>query len=343
MKRRKQRTGADLQTLFLGLEHELRAYLHLRSPREHPEYRKMPTSKICRRIQDDIGELLCRAHPSAGQDWAREFYGPEHVQQFLELNSQSRWQDVDKEHADELCPGLWERLNARLPGTDKPDLDKIRGARKELSELWEQRKRREAFPAADALAWVTHEAAMFLENLSVKCPQLLRDVAKRYQTWPVNIGTRKKVLNGKRRTVLARLAFAEKYLMGLGVNTESTWPERRFSGAEQKSPFRIAADRLYTQLIMCRNEPRVWFPKLGPWAKKLLALSEPMTTANVTDWWNVAKVAVDEHWELHLRNFSPLIKHLGLGGRNITPSLVKKQVIDDSLKKAFRALAVPAE
>jgi hypothetical protein len=99
---------------------------------------------------------------------------------------------------------------------------------------------------------------------------------------------------------------------------------------------------LYTSLLMMKHDLRFFYgnEKMTPWTKRLAALSEPLTKTNADDWWTVAKVWLDEQWELNQKVFTPLIRSLKMDSPIYTPSLKKRRVVDDSLKKAFKSLAV---
>ena len=64
-----------------------------------------------------------------------------------------------------------------------------------------------------------------------------------------------------------------------------------------------------------------------------MLLREPMTKRTFPQWWKVAKVFLDEEWELHRQAFEPLIAHLKI--KQGYDSEVKTRVIDQSLKEAF--------
>jgi hypothetical protein len=241
-----------------------------------------------------------------------------------------------------LRAGLWEQIKSNDNNTSNK-------AHKEFLELLQKRTVAEPTHAARSLAFVTRQAATWLENLSVKRPTLIQEVAKESPLWPVNLGIGQKVRkgkNGKRsiQTVITRMNFAEKYLKKLGVNTNSTWLESSYSGAKPKSPFRFASESLYQDLLLMKQDPKFYFPKLTPWAKKLIALAEPMTTANADAWWRVAKGWLDEQWEVNHDCFKPLIascKHDGkpLKEAPLFGSEVKSHIIDLRLKETFLALA----
>jgi hypothetical protein len=115
------------------------------------------------------------------------------------------------------------------------------------------------------------------------------------------------------------------------------------------SPFKLAAEELYTKLLMLRDDPKrhVWFPKVTRWAKRSFALRVPMTKSSASDWWKVAKVYLYERWDKAQEEFKPLIEHLGikypieLSSKMPYESNIKSRVIDNSLKDAFIALARP--
>ena len=72
-----------------------------------------------------------------------------------------------------------------------------------------------------------------------------------------------------------------------------------------------------------------------------------MTEANVDEWWAVAKEYLDAVWSdenERERAFGVLINHSTKKEMlpNMSPSIVKSRIIDDGLKKSFRALADPA-
>jgi hypothetical protein len=332
----RERTGTDAK-FFIGSDWVLGGYIHIKPPRLTPEYERMTVTEIYQRIQDDIEELVARAYPTYTEEWQQKFAS--RYWQDFGISAEQRCWTIDEKFANKLCPGLWERLKSNDVATNKK-------ANQQLNKLLKKYKEGEPKHAANSLAFATQQAATWLENLSVKRADLLREVAKSFHTWPVNLSVRK---DKNDKWKIARLKFARKYLERLEVNTACRLPSEKYTGAEQKSPFRVAAEELYVDMLLMKHNPefhfltkrkRGWFLNLTPWAKKLTALSEPMMRANAPDWWRVAKVWIDEQWEIRREVFEPLIRHLKLSDKNFTPSLVKKQVIDDSLKKAFKALAV---
>jgi hypothetical protein len=100
---------------------------------------------------------------------------------------------------------------------------------------------------------------------------------------------------------------------------------------------------------MLKDDPKrhVWFPKVTPWAKRLFALTVPMTKSNAANWWQVAKVYLYERWDKAREEFEPLIKYVGfeyplqLSSEMPYESMFKTRVIDNDLKDAFLALARP--
>lgn len=206
---------------------------------------------------------------------------------------------------------------------------------------------KETAQAANALAFVTQRGATYLENLSFKQRRLMKEIARRRDLWPVNLGLKWMVRNGNATPQIMRLSFARQYLTGLELNRQCRFPSSHESGAESVSPFRLAAEQLYSQMLLLKGDYRVWFPKCTPWEKRLLALDVPMTESNAADWWRVIKVYLYERWDEAQAEFKQLIKHLGfdfpvkLSAKTPYESNVKSRVIDNSLKDAFIALAQP--
>ncbi len=324
------KTGTKLD-LFLGLRWDLEGYIHVKPPRFSKEYEKMEVRDLKRRIEKDIEELVARTYPTAEEEWGRKF-APAWWQDWG-VPHDKRAQVVDEKLAEALRPGLWQRLNTR-------EILMAKEASKELTELLKKRDEKESKRAAESLASLTRKAVTWLENLSVRRPELIREVAKSSALWPVNLGMDKDKSGNPKVT---RQTFARKYIERLAVNTECRWPGSDVTGAESLSPFHVAARELYTQLLVKKSEPwQVNFQKQTRWARTLFALEEPMTSRNAEAWWKTAKVWIDEQWDLSTRveTFGPLVLHLHLDNQAYTSSIVKRQVIDDSLKKAFKALAI---
>ena len=203
--------------------------------------------------------------------------------------------------------------------------------------------------AANALVFLTRWAATHLENLFSNQRELVKQIARTRHLWPVNLGLRWEIVKGKPTPQVRRLTFARGYLTDLELNLQCNFPSSHESGAEPASPFRVAAEELYTKMLMLKDGPHrhLWFSKVTPWAKRLFALSVPMTKSNSPDWWKVAKVYLYERWDKAQEEFKPLIKHLGfeypilLSGKVPYESMFKSRVIDNALKEAFEALAQP--
>ena len=167
-----------------------------------------------------------------------------------------------------------------------------RKATDEYQQLLQQFLESEPRHAANAVAFIGKRVATYLENLFVKRSTLMTEVAAKYDLWPVNLGIRDKNVKGLTRRELQRLEFARNYLVELGLNSQCDFPSGHEGGAEHRiSPFKLAAETLYTKMLMLKDDPErhVWFRKLTPWAKRLFALTVPMTKHNSTDWWKVAK------------------------------------------------------
>lgn len=196
----------------------------------------------------------------------------------------------------------------------------------------------DASKSAKALAFHIKQGATWLEYLFVCRNALIREVAANNDLWPVNIGVKRRKINGAGRCELTRVDFARDYLMELGLNTSCNWPSHHCTGAESgKSPYWFAARELYTTLLMIKHEPTDYIRRPTRWSRSLAALEERMTKSNFPKWWKVAKVFLDEEWKLNRQFFKPLVEHL-----KIKPgysSEVKTRVIDQSLKKAFEAAA----
>ena len=151
-----------------------------------------------------------------------------------------------------------------------------------------------------------------------------------------------KVVKGEPVREITRLAFARNYLIELELNSHCDFPSAQGSGSH--SPFRLAAEELYTTMLMLKH---YCFPELTPWVKRLFALTVPMTNRNSQYWWEVARIFLYERWDKAQEEFKPLIKHLGLkypiqlSSKTPYESNIKSRVIDNGLKGAFMALARP--
>lgn len=201
--------------------------------------------------------------------------------------------------------------------------------------------------AAEDLAVMAITAANFLADLarSDSFGERLRieRAARRKNYWPVllRLGA-KQAGKGRRQPTLEGWDKTKAYLSNIHLGQDAP-AELRYLGDRRASPFKRAAAWLLYRLREW-HENGVWCQfardgKITPWATRLCALGDEMTPENADEWWSVAKVWVDEQWEANRNSFEPLISHLKLDIAKQTPSLVKRQVIDDSLKKAFKALA----
>ncbi|MSU62654.1 MAG: hypothetical protein EXS31_09690 [Pedosphaera sp.] len=335
---REAKTGTD-KRLLLGLRAELEGYMHIKPPRNCPQYERMTVAQISQRIQDDMEELVARAHPDATEEWGKKFAPNWWLNCGIPNNKRCRI--FDETLATKLRPGLWGEINSSDPS-------KARKAQDELQELLKTETAAEPKHAAEALAFLTKQATTWLENLFVKREALMKEVAKGFSQWPVNLGVRVKVSNkgGRKelKQVITRRDFAESYLKKLGVNQDTRWPESGFSGVDRSYPFHIAARGIYRDLLMMKRNPRGHFEKMTPWAKQLIVLPEPMTKGNAMKWWAVAKTWLDEQWDLNREAFEPLVQQCCSQGKQLTEAALfesehRPRVIDLGLKKAFLALA----
>jgi hypothetical protein len=310
---------------------------HIAQPHGGGEYREMGVEDLFDRLQRDTEELLARAYHLSIDRWITE---PDPVAQF----------EVPMEDAEELL----ERRALIQQGLKSANKSENAVAEVQHCYFVEQ-DLEEARNAATLLALVAQDAARQLEFLSRERFDLLESIARRFSSWPVNLGLGKPDKQGKRK--LQNAKAAENSLRRLNVNAEFCLPETEFPESKKESPFRIAAQQIFGTLRSIRHDPFSYLgdsrpqgakrqtrpydfrPKLTKWGEDLLSLQDPMTERNADHWWAVAKVYLDEQWGKNYKTFAPLIQHLDLANPNFKPSLVRKQVIDDSLKKAFKALA----
>jgi hypothetical protein len=345
--RKSSKTGADVK-LFLGLDYESQGFMHVQPPRNCPEYEQMAVADLYRRIKHDTEELLARIYPDYGKEWAK--YGSKWCQANANQDPQEFYPPVSEDYgelfAENLRKGLWSKLHSTSKRTREE-------ANKEFHDLLKTFTEKEARDAADALAHVAVDTAKWLENLSVKRAEVIREVASTMALWPVNMGMKKRATNkGGKGSVITRRDFAKEYLEGLGVGSKCKWPSAEHTGAQGPSLFRLAAERLLVDLLKMKRNPAFHFKKMTPWACRLVALPEPMTEDNVGKWWAVAKCLVDEQWEASPRFFDPLVKSCGtwqpvikgkrrvpIADAGIHPSQRKSRVIDQRLQEAFETLA----
>ena len=341
-KRKKSVTGIEegMAKFFLGGEWKIAGFMHvLNRPRWTKEYEKMRVSDLVRRIEDDLKELLARAHPTITEEWAQRV-APSYWRKAVETYESRLRHAITQGVAEQLCPGLWERLSSQ-------DKTVSCNALEEYQRLLPQFLEREPRQAANAFAFIAKQVATYLENLFVKRGALMKEIAAKCDLWPVNLGLRIKRVKGKPEYEVTRQAFARDYLIQLGLNSHCDFPSSQRSGAESISPFKLAAEELYIKMLLLKDkQPRRFnFPKITSWAKRLFALTVPMTKRNSADWWKVAKVYLYERWDKAKEEFKPLIEHLDfkypieLSSKMPYESNIKSRVIDNALKEAFIALA----
>jgi hypothetical protein len=336
-KMKKSVTGIEegMDRFFVGGERKIAGFRYiLNRPRSTKEYEKMRVTDLVRRIENDLKELLARAYPTSTEEWLQRL-APNYWRKFVGTYESRLLYRITQSVADQLCRGLWDRLSSR----DKTVSCK---ALEEYQRLLPQFLEREPRDAASALAFIAKQAASYMEHLSVKRGDLMKEIAAKSDLWPVNLGLRVRVVKGQPVREITRLAFARDYLIELELASQCDFPSTQDSGSH--SPFRLAAKELYMKMLMLKH---VYFPKLTPWAKRLFALTVPMTRRNSQDWWEVARIFLYERWDKAQEEFKPLIKHLGfeypiqLSSKTPYQSNIKSRVIDNSLKDAFIALAPP--
>ena len=347
-RRNRRRNEKDSETgisegmarFFIGGESKIAGFMHIKPPRWTDEYYNMGVTDLVRRIQDDLEELLARAYPTYTEESEQRF-APNRLRPFPIITYEDRLRcGINKSVAEELHEGLWERIISQ-------DTAINRQARDEYQQLLQQFLESEPRDAANALAFIGKQVAKYLENLFIKRNALMRDVAAKYDLWPVNLGIQEKEIKGVTRSELQRVEFARDYLVELGLNSKCDFPSGHRSGAEHRiSPFRLAAEELYTKMLLLKDDSlRNWTKKVTPWAKQLFALTVPMTKRNSLACWKVAKVYLYERWDKAQKEFKPLITHLGFkypiepSSKAPYESNIKSRVIDNSLRDAFIALA----
>jgi hypothetical protein len=324
----------SMERFFVGGESKIAGFMDpYNRPRLTEEYEKMRVTDLVRRIRDDLRELLARAYPTSAEEWLQRI-APNYWQERVGITYESRFlYRITKSVAEELCRGLWERIISR----DKTVSCK---ALEEYQRLLPQFLKREPTHAAVEFAFIAKEAASYLEYLSNKRTALMKEIATKSDFWPVNLGLRVRIVKGKPVREITRLTFARNYLIELELNSRCDFPSAQVSG----SPFRLAAEELYTKMLMFKG---YYFPKGTPWLKRLFSLTLPMTKHNSQDWWGVAKIYLYERWDKAQEEFKPLIRHLGfkypiqVSSKTPYESNIKSRVIDNSLKDAFIALARP--
>jgi len=196
--------------------------------------------------------------------------------------------------------------------------------------------------AAVNLAAMATSAAGLLQQLAFwstpDVRQAIRAAAVKKTRWPVNLRLGMRRERGRNKKTLEGATAAKVYLGSIGLG-EGSQMSMKHVDDPKANVFKRAAELIVQGLLDC--QPRfAWRGKPTPWSKSLLLLGVPMTENNKDQWWSVAKQWMDEQWVDNPHFFEPLIGHLNLGNAAYKPSLVRSQVIDDSLKKAFMALAV---
>lgn len=290
---------------------------HIHAPHGRA-YESIKTEALFQRIESDIMELVARVYHLSVDRWVAE---PPMMAEFEVTMEKAK---TDQETRARIAKGLGSGKKREREKADK--------LRRELNA----RDMEEARQAAIFLAEIGRTTARRLEFLSNERLELFRSFAGRIANWPVNLGLEKPT-NRSKRSLTGR-KDAEDYLRRLDVNLESFWP-KNVTG----SPFRLAAQQVYEGLRVIRSNPARWFSQdldPTPWGKKLLNLREPMTEDTAVDWWVIAKVLIDHKWKHNQADFATLIKLLNLKElAKSKPAIVKRRVVDDSLKKAFKALA----
>jgi hypothetical protein len=336
-KMKKSLTGIEdgMAQFFVGGERKIAGFMHVHfGPRWTEEYEKMRVTDLVRRIRDDLKELLARAYPTAMEEWHQRIAPNYRRETGITYESRLLY-STSQSVAEELCRGLSERIISQ-------DKTVSRKAREEYRRLLPQFLERESRRGAIELAFIAKQAASYLEYLSVKRGALMKEIAAKSDLWPVNLGLRVKVVKGEPVREITRLEFARSYLIDLELNSHCDFPSAHGSGSH--SPFRLAAEELYREMLMLKH---YYFPKVTPWVKRLFALAVPMTKRNSQDWWEVARIYLYERWDKAQEEFKPLIRHLGftypiqLSSKTPYESNIKSRVIDNSLKDAFIALARP--
>jgi hypothetical protein len=319
---------------LVGGRWTLAGYMHYKPPRWTDEYEQMEVSDLCRRAKDDLEELFARAYPTSNDEWEQKF-GRQRPQAFPLITYEDRllgYGRIGKSISEPLDPSLRERLFS----SDEVVREQ---ASKEYNEIVQRFLKEEPRRAAKALVFLIKWAASYLENLCVRRPALMKEVAKTQDLWPVNLGLRAKLVKDKRTSEVTRLAFARKHLTSLELNSACVFPSKHESGAQKLSKFKLAAEELYEDLLMLKSD-RTYFRKVTPWGKRLFALSVPMTKHNAAEWWSVAKDYLYEQWEKARKQFDPLIGRLELSSKTPYNSSIKTRIIDNELKQAFEALAI---
>lgn len=205
--------------------------------------------------------------------------------------------------------------------------------------------------ATESLVAMAIAAARFLEDFAhsdlIEEQKSIEFAAMQKNVWPVllGLGSKRTGVKGEVEQTLEGAAKAKEYLckLRLGQNVPAA---KTALGSRDASVFSMVAELVLIRLVRWREQGVPMQIAEGTpteWAKSLFRLELPLTTRNVDAWWRVAKIWLDEQWDTNRKLFEPLIKHLKLDNRAFRPSDVRGRVIDDSIKKAFKALAIPAD
>jgi hypothetical protein len=187
-KRRRKKKGSEtgisegMARFFVGGDWKIAGFMHVKPPRWTKEYDEMMLVDLVQRIQDDLEELLARAYPTYGKEWGQRF-DPNYSRRLPHAYDYEEYLrcGIKKSVAEELRQGLWERISSQDAATS-------RQARDEYQQLLPQFLESEPRDAGNALAFIGKLVATYLENLFVKRNPLMRDVAAKYDLWPVNLG-----------------------------------------------------------------------------------------------------------------------------------------------------------
>jgi len=197
-RRKRRRNKKDSETgisegmarFFVGGDWKIAGFMHIKPPRWTREYEEMMVVDLVQRIQDDLEELLARAYPTYGKEWGQRF-DPNYWRRAPHAYDYEGYLrcGINKSVAEELRPGLWESISSEDTATS-------RQARDEYQQLLQQFLENEPRHAANALAFIGKQVATYLENLFIKRNALMRDVAAKYDLWPVNLGIQEKEIKG---------------------------------------------------------------------------------------------------------------------------------------------------
>jgi hypothetical protein len=246
-KMKKSVTGIpkSMERFFVGGEWRVAGFMHTPiRPRMTEEYEKMRVTDLARRIEGDLRDLLARAYPTSLEEWLQTI-APNYWRESVGITYESRLRyGINQSVAEELCRGLWERITS-------PDKTVSCKALEEYQRLLPQFLEREPRHAAIKFAFIAKQAVSYLEYLSDKRGALMKEIAAKCDLWPVNLGLRVKVVKHKPVREITRLARARNYLIEVELNSQCDFPSAQGSGSH--SPFRLAAEGLYTKMLMLKG------------------------------------------------------------------------------------------